>query len=89
MRFEWDEENRLINLEKHQIDFEDAQDLFDGREVVEIDSAYEFETRKQRTGFIEERMVTPVWTPREDAIRIISVRSARDAEKRKYRELYG
>lgn len=89
MRFEWDEEKRLINLEKHQIDFEDAQDLFDGREVVEIDSAYEFETRKQRTGFIEERMVTAVWTPREDAIRIISVRSARDAEKRKYRELYG
>lgn len=89
MRFEWDEENRLINLEKHQIDFEDAQDLFDGREVVEIDSAYEFETRKQRTGYIEERMVTAVWTPREDAIRIISVRSARDAEKRKYRELYG
>ncbi|MEZ4533149.1 MAG: BrnT family toxin [Thermomicrobiales bacterium] len=89
MRFEWDEEKRLINLEKHQIDFVDAQDLFDGREVVEIDSAYEFETRKQRTGFIEERMVTAVWTPREDAIRIISVRSARDAEKRKYRELYG
>lgn len=89
MRFEWDEEKRLINLEKHQIDFEDAQDLFDGREVVEIDSAYEFETRKQRTGYIEERMVTAVWTPREDAIRIISVRSARDAEKRKYRELYG
>lgn len=89
MRFEWDEEKRLINLEKHQIDFKDAQDLFDGRDVVESESTYEFETRKQRTGYVEERMVTAVWTPRDDAIRIISVRSARDAEKRNYRELYG
>lgn len=89
MQFEWDEEKRLTNIDKHGFDFADAQDLFDGREVFEVDSGYQFEARKQRTGYIGDRLVTAIWTVRGDAIRFISVRSARDAEKRKYREIYG
>lgn len=89
MQFEWDEDKRASNLEKHGIDFVDAQDLFDGRDVIEIDSRYEFESRKQRTGYINNRLVTAIWTDRNNTIRLISVRSARDVEKRTYREIYG
>lgn len=34
MVFEWDEEKRLLNLERHGIDLERAGQLFDGRPVI-------------------------------------------------------
>ncbi len=37
MTFEWDETKRQRNIEKHEVDFLDAVQLFDGRPVV---SAY-------------------------------------------------
>jgi uncharacterized DUF497 family protein len=89
VEFEWDEEKRQSNIAKHDIDFEDAQDLFDGRDVVDVESSYDLEPRHLRTGYVGDRLVTAIWTIRDDAVRIISVRSARDAEKRKYREIYG
>ena len=71
VRFEWDEDKRLANIAKHGIDFEDAQDLFDGRAVVEFDSSYVFEARRKRPGYIGDRLVTAIWTSRGDAIRLI------------------
>lgn len=89
MNFEWDEEKRQANLVKHGIDFEDAQDLFDGREIIEVESDYPLEVRRKRTGYVNDRLVTAIWTLRGDAIRFISVRSARDVEKQEYRQVYG
>jgi len=34
MNFEWDENKREINRERHKLDLIDSQDLFDGRPVI-------------------------------------------------------
>jgi uncharacterized DUF497 family protein len=90
VEFEWDEEKRLSNIEKHGVDFEDAQCVFDGRFYIQVRSTYAFEERFMRTGILDDgRFVTVIWTARVQATRIISARSARDSEKRKYRSVHG
>ncbi len=88
MRIDWDDAKRESNLLKHGIDFFRVIDLFDGRPVVHFPSKFTDETRWLTTGEVDDRMVTAVWTMRDGGIRIISVRSARDAEKREYLKLY-
>ncbi len=87
--FEWDEDKRLSTMEKHGIDFRDAQLLFDGRPVLTRSSSRQGESRSTSTDFIGEKFYTVIWTVRESTIRLISARRARDAEERKYREVYG
>lgn len=84
MRFEWDDAKEEANIAKHDIDFDTAIDLFDGRAVIETQSAYPEEERWQRTGIVDERFMTVIWTRRGDVIRIISARRARTNEKRDY-----
>jgi uncharacterized DUF497 family protein len=47
------------------------------------------EERRITVGLIEDVFHTAIWTKRGDAIRIISVRRSRDAEKRQYRAIHG
>jgi uncharacterized DUF497 family protein len=89
MEFEWDEEKRLKNFDKHGIDFDYGQLLFDGRPYSSFRSTYEGEDRRLIVGEIDGIFYTAIWTRRGDAIRIISVRRSRDAEKRHYREIHG
>ncbi|HET9659069.1 MAG TPA: BrnT family toxin [Thermomicrobiales bacterium] len=88
MRFEWDEEKRQSNIAKHGIDFSRAALLFDGRDVIETLSAFADEERWQTTGIVDERFMTVIWTRRDDVIRLISARRARDGEKRDYYNNY-
>lgn len=88
MRFEWDDAKRDSNLAKHDIDFSRAVLLFDGRDVIETQSAYPDEERWQRTGMVDDRFMTVIWTHRGDKIRIISARRARTNEKRDYYNHY-
>ncbi len=87
--FEWDESKRIANLEKHKVDFQLATLLFDGRPNVTVDSPRDGETRSATTGYLDGRCYTAIWTLRGEAIRFISVRSAREGEKRTYRTVYG
>ena len=89
LEFEWDEGKRLSNLEKHKIDFAEAREVFDGRDTIQARLAYEREVRYATTGLLKGSFVTIVWTRRGENIRLISVRGARDEERRKYRQLYG
>ena len=87
MEFEWDEAKRLSNIAKHGIDFFRAQSVFDGRPRTELISRRGDEERVVSTAELDGRIVTVVWTERRGAIRLISARGARDAEKREYRSL--
>jgi uncharacterized DUF497 family protein len=90
MRFEWDDDKRRANIVKHGIDFIRAQDAFDGRPVYEYPSSFPDEARHVTVAQFGTRFVAVVWMWRdENLIRIISARSARNGEKRKYRELHG
>ncbi len=85
---EWDEAKRQANLEKHGLDFIDADGLFDGRPVVSDHARSSVEDRYMTVGLINGRLVTLIWTWRKDRRRYISLRSARDEEKRSYRLLH-
>ncbi|HUI18402.1 MAG TPA: BrnT family toxin [Alphaproteobacteria bacterium] len=89
MEFEWDETKRLANLAKHGLDLMTGAALFDGRPVYSLPSPRSGEERFVTVGLLEEEVVAVVWARRVAAIRLISLRRARDAEKRAYRARFG
>jgi uncharacterized DUF497 family protein len=84
-QFEWDENKRLLNLEKHKIDFAEAETIYE-------DFVYTYQNLQEDHG--EERFVSIgllygveialVFTPRSGKRRIISARRARSTERRLY-----
>lgn len=84
MQFEWDDEKSRTNKNKHGIDFDTAKDLWNDSNRVEIQTAYPIENRSILIGMIGERLWTAIFTYRNDAIRIISVRRSRKKEAKLY-----
>ncbi len=88
MMFEYDPEKSVANLAKHGIDFEQAQALwFDDRPLtIATHPGQNGETRALVIGLIGQKLWAAVVTMRGDAIRIISVRRARDDDKELYND---
>lgn len=80
MDFEYDERKSLSNLEKHGIDFIDAQALWSDSDLLEIHARTEDEPRLLVIGLIDSKHWAAVITYRGETIRIISVRCAREEE---------
>jgi hypothetical protein len=80
MDFEHDPAKSASNLSKHGIDFDQAQALWDDPWMLEVPARTEDEPRFLLIGKIEGKHWAAVWTPRGDAVRIISVRRARKEE---------
>lgn len=87
--FEWDEAKRLRVLRERDLDFRDAQELFDGRPVTHAESRRNEEDRFVSTAEWHGKIYTVLWMWREGNQRIITFRRARDAEERAYRQVYG
>jgi uncharacterized DUF497 family protein len=83
----WDEEKRKINLERHGIDFPDAEPLFDSVYATLSAKPRETEERFRAVGVVEDRIITVVWTPRNGIRRFISVRPASKKERSAYYEI--
>ncbi|MCP8900367.1 BrnT family toxin [Gilvimarinus xylanilyticus] len=79
-QFEYDSTKSQANLEKHGIDFDDVQELWQDSGVVEIDAKTIDEPRTLVIGYIGTKLWSAIITYREGAIRIISVRRARKSE---------
>jgi len=90
IRFEWDEAKAASNRRKHDIDFDDAAEVFyDPRAVSEQDRVVDGEARWQTIGMaggviilqvahtVDERNL-------DEVIRIISARRATKKERRRY-----
>ena len=85
MRFEWDEKKRLINIQKHGIDFADVPAIFEHDIVTVIDDRFEYgETRYQTLGLLKSRVIMVVHNESETVIRIISARKANKYEEKIY-----
>jgi len=84
MNFEWDENKSRSNQSKHGIDFEAATDLWNDKNRVEIQTPYPIENRFILIGRIDDRLWSAVFTVRENVVRIISVRRARNKEAELY-----
>jgi uncharacterized DUF497 family protein len=85
MTVEFDEAKRARTLTERGLDMARADEVFDGASLTVEDDRVEYgETRYFTIGFLDERMVVLVWTPRGDVHRIISMRKANDREKAIY-----
>jgi len=80
MAFVFDAAKSGRNLAKHGVDFEQAQQLWDDPELLEIPARTEDETRYMVIGRMDGRCWSAVVTYRSDDVRIISVRRARREE---------
>ena len=85
MKFEWDEQKRLVNLERHGIDFVDVSKLFDNWRHTIDDNRFDYgEIRFFTLGLLDGRILAVSHTETDDLIRIISVRKANKNEQAKY-----
>ena len=90
MDFEWDDRKFALNKQRHGIDFRRASTIFDGRDIVRVESPRGNEMRWIATGQLEGKMWSVVFTRRGENIRIISARRARKNEKERfYRSVFG
>ena len=80
MKFEFDPKKSDANKAKHGIDFIEAQELWSDIDYLEIPAKTTDETRFLVIGKIGEKHWTGIITYRNDNIRIISMRRARNEE---------
>ncbi len=80
MKFEFDKSKNESNKQKHGIDFNEAKELWEDFDYVEIPVKTSDEPRFLIIGKITEKYWTGVITYRSDNIRIISVRRSRKEE---------
>jgi uncharacterized DUF497 family protein len=87
MKFEWDENKRRPNLQRHGIDFVDVPQIFDGDTLPIEDTRLDYgETRYITLGLLRIHVIVVAHTDRKGAIRIISARKATKYEEKTYFE---
>ncbi|MBA2399513.1 MAG: BrnT family toxin [Bradyrhizobium sp.] len=82
--FEWDDVKSDANLLKHGITFDDASEVFYGPIIIRKSTRND-EERWLAIGISHDRLMSVIFTRRNDLIRIISARRPRPDEKRAYR----
>ena len=80
LAFEFDESKSRANLEKHGIDFAQAQVLWSDPDLIEIPAVTVDEPRLLVIGRIDGKHWSAVITYRSENVRIISVRRSRSEE---------
>jgi uncharacterized DUF497 family protein len=89
MDFEWDEAKRRRVLGERGLDFVDGAALFDGRNRLTVPSPRGSEERWVSIGELDGLLVAVVWMWRSGNIRLVTMRRARDEEKRQYHQAFG
>ena len=90
MKFCWHESKREWVLAEWGIDFlRVASDYFDGRALLTVPTLRGKEERYLSIGPMDDKFYAAVWTWRDGTVRIVTARRAKDAEEKRYRELYG
>lgn len=81
----WDESKRRQNIQKHGLDFADAELVLDNQYRLEFESIRNGEARRQTFAYVAEvlTVLTVIWLPGNKR-RIISFRRAHKLEKEMY-----
>ena len=82
--FEFDKNKSESNKRKHGISFESARKLWKDPQRVEVPTIWVEETRILLIAKLEKEIWAAIYTLRNKKIRIISVRKARNNEKKVY-----
>jgi len=86
----WTEAKRARTLQERGLDFADAGAVLLGRQFTRpTHGGKADEERFVTAGFLNDRMVVVVWTPRGSARHIISMRHAHAKEKRLWEQKMG
>lgn len=80
MNFEFDTDKNTSNIKKHGISFEEAKQLWQDQNLVELPAKNVEEPRFLSIGKIKDKYWSAITTYRNAVIRIISVRNARPKE---------
>ena len=90
MRITFDAVKREKTLRERGLDFARAREVFDGLTITLPDQRQDYgEPRFITVGWLDERLLVLVWTPRGLARRIISMRKANEREIAKYWQSLG
>jgi uncharacterized DUF497 family protein len=84
MKYQFDSQKSSSNFEKHGIDFEEAQLLWDDPNLIEVRARSSDEARSLVIAKLRGLHWSAVVTYREEETRIISVRRSRKAEVELY-----
>lgn len=84
VEFEFDDDKSKANLEKHGIDFQAAQKLWEDPDLLEFQAKSDNEPRSLVIGRIDEKHWSAVVTYRNGRVRLISVRRSRKREVELY-----
>jgi uncharacterized protein len=81
----FDPAKRAINLQRHQIDLADCENVFDEPMLTREDDSESYgEQRFISLALLKGKVVVLVWTDRDDGPRLISCREAEKYEKQAY-----
>ena len=88
MNLEWDPEKNKDNIRKHGLDFADAWQVFDAPLLTALDTRADYgEDRFISIGILKNFVVVIVYNePKEDTIRVISLRKAVKHERKRFEE---
>lgn len=84
MGFDYDPTKSQTNKEKHGIDFDEAKELWLDEDRIEFPARSDTEERHALIAVKDEKVWVAFYTMRKAAIRIISVRRARENEEKTY-----
>ena len=84
MTYEWNEKKRESNIIDRGLDFLLAPLIYEYQDKLTIRSQYEDETRWIDMAEVDNRVLVMVYTMRDDAVRVISLRHASRKERRLY-----
>jgi uncharacterized protein len=89
VKITFDPAKRQAALGERGLNFADAAMVFAGPTISVQDTRRDYgEPRFQTVGFLAERMVMVVWTPRNDARHVMSMRKCNDREKAIYQKRF-
>ena len=84
MEFEFDPTKSESNAQKHGIDFEQAQQLREDPDRLQVPARTQGEPRYMLIGKIAEKHWSAIFTYRKENVRIVSVRRSRTDEVNAY-----
>lgn len=87
--FVWDDAKREANLQKHGLDFLDADLVLGGPHLITEARSVDGEARHLAIGVLDGRHVAMIFTERDGAIRVISLRRARRREREQHEAIFG
>lgn len=90
MTIAFDPAKRDLTLQERGLDMARMGEVFDGPTLTVPDDRFDYgEPRFITIGWLDERMVVTVWTPRGETRRIISLRKANEREQKTYGPRFG